>query len=444
MAYKLDDHFTVKKLILISLPAIMQMIFISIYSIVDGFFISNFCGKTAFAGCNIIWPYTMILSAFGFMVGTGGTALVAKTLGEGKKELASKIFTMMFYFVLCLGLITSTISFIFTKQIVMLLGHEADSETLKYSVKYGRILISFNFIFILQSFFHNFFIVAERPKLGFIATLFSGITNMILDFLFVGVFKMGVEGAALATGIAYIVGTGFSLLYFIFNKSTNIHLCKTKIDFSYIRKACFNGSSELVSNISMSLVSILFNLQLLHYLGDDGVASYGIIMYVSFIFIAIFIGFNISTAPIIGYNYGAKNTIELKNVSRKCLLITSIFGIVMMILTFSLSYPLAYIFAHNEEELLKLSVHALRIYSFMFLFSGITYFASSFFTALNNGLVSALISGFRTIICQIGCILILPLIFKEEGIWYSIVLSEVLSIAFASIFLIKLKKKYDY
>lgn len=442
MAYKLDDHFTIKKLILISLPAIMQMVFISIYSIVDGLFISNYCGTTAFSSINIIWPYAMILQAFGFMIGTGGTALVAKTLGEGKNELASQIFTMMFYFVLALGLVLSGLSVIFTKQIAYALG--ARDVMLDYATRYGRIIIGFNFMFMLQSFFHSFYIVAERPKLGFLTTLISGLSNMLLDALFVGLLKFNVEGAAFATCIAYVVGAGISFFYFMFNKTATIHLTKTRIDFSYIKKACTNGSSELVSNISMSIVSILFNVQLLHYIGETGVAAYGIIMYVSFIFIAVFIGFNISTGPIISYNYGAENCEELKNVSRKCINITFVLGILMSALTFAYAYPLAFIFSSNDNELFHLSVHAIRIYSFIFMFAGITFFASSFFTALNNGLVSALISFVRVIIFQMGCILILPLIFGSEGIWYSIIVSEVMGLAFSLIFLLKLRKKYNY
>ena len=442
MDYKLDDHFTIKKLILISLPAIMQMVFISIYSIVDGIFISNYCGTTAFSGINIIWPYTMVLSAFGFMIGTGGTALVAKTLGVGDKDLACKIFTMMFYFTLFLGIVLSGISLIFTKQICYALG--ARDEMLDYATRYGRILIGFNCLFMLQSFFHNFFIVAERPKLGFMTTLMAGLCNMLLDFIFVGLLKMNVEGAALATCLSYIVGAGISFFYFMFNKTATIHFTKTKIKFDYILKACTNGSSELVSNISMSVVSMLFNFQLLHYIGETGVAAYGVIMYVSFIFTAVFIGFNISTAPIISYNFGAKNDLELQNVSRKCMNITIVLGIIMSLLTFALAYPLAYIFASQDNELFDLSVHVIRIYSFIFMLAGLTFFASSFFTALNNGLVSAIISFVRVVVFQTGCILILPLIFKEEGIWYSMIVSETMGLMFAVIFLVKLRKKYNY
>ena len=442
MTYKLDDHFTSKKLILISLPAIFQMIFISIYSIVDGFFISNFCGTDAFSGTNLIWPYAMVLSAFGFMIGTGGTALVAKLLGENKKEEACKVFSLLFYFTIFVGVILSGISLIFIKQIAFALG--ARDELLDYATRYGRILISFNSFFMIQSFFHNFFIVAERPKLGFLSTLIAGSSNMVLDLLFVGVFKFNVEGAAIATGLSYIVGASFALFYFIFNKTTNIHLVKPEFNIKHIWRTCFYGSSELVSNISMSVVSMLFNMQLLHYIGKSGVAAYGIIMYVSFIFIAVFIGFNISTCPIISYNFGAKNNDELKSVSNKCFKITCIFGVVMTILTFSLAIPLAHIFAHKDPELLKLSIHAIRIYSFIFLFSGITYFASAFFTALNNGLISVLISSFRILVCQIGCILLLPLIFKEEGIWYSMVVSEAIALIFSVSFIISFRKKYNY
>ena len=442
MEYRLDDHFTIKKLILISLPVIMQMVFISIYSIVDGIFISNYCGTTAFSSINIIWPYSMILSAFGFMVGTGGTALVAKTLGEGDKDLACKIFTMMFFFVIILGVFLSGISLIFTKEICYMLG--ARDEMLDYATRYGRILIGFNAFFMLQSFFHNFFIVAERPKLGFMTTLIAGVCNMLLDFIFVGLLKMNVEGAALATCLSYIVGAGIAFFYFMFNKTATIHLTKTRLKIDYIWKACTNGSSELVSNISMSIVSILFNLQLLHYIGEVGVAAYGIIMYVSFIFIAVFIGFNISTAPIISYNFGAKNEMELKNVSRKCINVTVVLGVLMSCLTFAYAYPLAFIFASKDIDLFNLSVHAIRIYSVVFIFAGLTFFVSSFFTALNNGLVSAIISFVRVGVFQVGCILILPLRFREEGIWYSMIASEVLGIGFAIIFLVKLRKKYNY
>ena len=442
MAYKLDDHFSYKKLILISLPAIMQMIFTSIYGIVDGIFISNYCGRTAFSVVNIIWPYTMILSAFGFMVGTGGVALTAKTLGEGKKELASKIFSMMFYFVLILGLVLSIASFFLIRNIAYALG--ARGDLLNYATRYGRLLVLFNAFFMVQSFFHNFFIVAEKPKLGFLSTLLAGLTNMLLDFLFVGVFKFNLEGAAVATGLSYIVGAGFAFFYFTFNKTTNIHLGKTKLEFSYIKKACTNGSSELVSNISMAVVSMLFNAQLLRYLGDIGVAAYGIIMYVGFIFIAIFIGFDISTCPIISYNYGAKNKEELKNVYKKTIQIMFLMGACMTILTFALSNPLCYIFSRNDKELYDLSTYAIRIYAFMFLFGSISFYASSFFTALNNGLVSALISFVRVVIFQIGCILILPLIFGSDGIWFSIVLSEVFGMIFAIVFILKYKKKYEY
>lgn len=442
MAYKLDDHFSIKKLIVISLPVIMQMVFISIYSIVDGIFISNYCGTTAFSSINIIWPYAMILSAFGFMVGTGGTALVAKTLGVGDKDLACKIFTMMFYFTLFLGVVLSGVSLIFTKEICYMLG--ARDEMLNYATRYGRILIGFNAFFMLQSFFHNFFIVAERPKLGFMTTLIAGLCNMFLDFVFVGLLKMNVEGAALATCLSYIVGAGIAFFYFMFNKTATIHFTKTQIKFDYIAKACTNGSSELVSNISMSIVSILFNLQLLHYIGEIGVAAYGIIMYVSFIFIAVFIGFNITTAPIISFNFGAKNEEELKNVSRKCITVTIVLGFIMSFYTFIYAYPLAFIFSSSDSELFHLTVHAIRIYSGIFIFAGITFFASSFFTALNNGLVSAIISFVRVVVFQAGCILILPLIFKDEGIWYSMVASEVLGLIFAIIFLVKLRKKYNY
>ena len=442
MTYKLDDHFTYKKLMLISLPAIMQMIFISIYGIVDGFFVSNYCGTTAFSGVNIVWPITNILSAFGFMMGTGGTALVAKTLGEGKKELACKIFSMIVIFNFLMGIVLSITGFFLIGHIAYALG--ARDELLDYATRYGRILIIFNAFFIMQSLFHSFFIVAEKPKLGFIATLCAGITNMFLDLLFVGILKLDVEGAAFATAISYIVGTLFAFFYFVFNKTNKLHLTFTKIEFKYISRAIVNGSSELVSNISMSIVSLLFDMQLLRYYGEAGVASYGIIMYVSFIFVAIFIGFVISISPIISYNYGAKNNEELKNVYGKAIPIVFVGGIIMTILIFSLATPLSYIFAHKDPELLKLSSHAMRIYAFTFMLGGITFFASAFFTALNNGLISAIISFVRVLVLEVGCVLIMPLIIGKEGIWFSTIASESIALIISLTFILKFKKKYNY
>ncbi len=442
MAVSLSEHFTYKKLFKAVLPSIFMMIFTSIYSIVDGVFISNYAGKTAFAAINLIMPALMILGAIGFMMGTGGSALVAKTLGEGDRQKANEIFSMVIYFTVIVGVIVSVIGFIFIEPISKLLG--ATPDMLNDCVVYGRILIAVNFIYMLQNAFQSMFIVAEKPMLGFIVTVIAGVTNIVLDALFVAVFHWGLVGAAVATGISYAVGGFVPISYFLFKNSSLLRLVKIKIDFKVIGFACANGSSELVSNISSSIVGMLFNMQLLKFAGKDGVAAYGVIMYAGFIFAAIFIGYSIGTAPLIGYHYGAENHDELKNILKKSILIISVLGVVMTALTEALARPLSSIFVGYDGELLALTTRGMRLYGLSFLIFGMNIFASSFFTSLNNGLISAIISFVRTLVLQIIAIIVVPIFFGLDGIWLSVLFAEVLSLVVSIAFIIAKKRTYHY
>lgn len=442
MAVSLSEHFTYKKLFKAVLPSIFMMIFTSIYSIVDGLFISNYTGTTAFAAINLIMPVIMILGSIGFMMGAGGSALVSKTLGEGYQEKANKIFSMIIYFTLFVGIIVSAVSFIFISPIAKLLG--ATPEMLPDCVTYGRILISANFVFMLQNAFQSLFITAEKPMLGFLVTVFAGVANIILDALFVAVLHWGLVGAAVATVIGYAIGGIFPIIYFSRNNKSLLKLVKTKLQFKPIWEACLNGSSELVTNISSSIISMLFNMQLLKFAGENGVAAYGVIMYAGFIFAAVFIGYSIGVAPIIGYHYGAENHEELKNILKKSLIIIAITGVLMLVLTEVLAKPLSSIFVGYDKELLDLTTNGMRLYGLSFLIIGINIFASSFFTALNNGLISALISFIRTLVLQIITIIIMPILLGINGIWLSVVVAEALAVIVSIICFITQKKKYNY
>lgn len=442
MAVHLSEHFTYKKLFKAVLPSIFMMIFTSIYSIVDGLFISNYAGTTSFAAINLIMPVIMILGSIGFMMGAGGSALVSKTLGEGDQEKANKIFSMVIYFTIIAGIILSVLGFIFICPIAKFLG--ATPEMLPDCVLYGRILISCNFIFMLQNLFQSMFIVAEKPMLGFIVTVIAGVTNIILDTLFVAVFKWGLVGAATATILSYFVGGIIPVIYFSRKNNSLLKLVKTKIKFKEIKQSCFNGSSELLTNISSSVISMLFNMQLLKIAGENGVAAYGVIMYAGFIFAAIFIGYSIGTAPIIGYHYGAENHTELKNLLRKSLTLIIITGIVMTAFTQVLATPLSKIFVGYDKELLNLTSNGLRLYGFSFLICGVNIFGSSFFTSLNDGLISALISFVRTLLFQIATILLMPIWFGLNGIWLSVATAEALALIVTIICFITKKKKYQY
>lgn len=439
---RLSDHFTCRRLLRFTLPSIVMMIFTSIYGVVDGFFVSNFVGKTPFAAVNFIMPFLIILGAVGFMFGTGGSALVAKTLGEGDKEKAGRLFSLIVYVSLGCGVLLSLAGLFLLRPIASALG--AEGEMLENCVTYGRIILFALPAYLLQYEFQSFFITAEKPHLGLVVTVAAGVTNILLDALLVAVFPFGLAGAAAATAISQTVGGIVPLFYFLLPNKSLLRLGKTGFDGRAILKTCTNGSSELMSNISMSLVSMLYNAQLLLYAGENGVAAYGVLMYVSMIFSAAFIGYSIGTAPIIGYCFGAKNDSELRGLLKKSLLIIGVFSLGMLALSELLAHPLSLLFVGYDEELLALTRRGFFLYSFSFLFAGFAIFSSSFFTALNDGLISALISFLRTLVFQVAAVLLLPLIWKIDGIWISIVAAELMAFLTSFFFLFLMRKKYRY
>ena len=439
---QLSDHFTYARLFRFVLPSIVMMVFTSIYGVVDGLFVSNFAGKTAFASINLIMPFLIILGAMGFMLGTGGTALVSRVLGEGDKERANKYFSMITLFGILLGVILTVVGVLAMRPMAILLG--ATEAMVDDCVLYGRIVVCFLTSFMLQNMFQSFLIAAERPKFGLLITLAAGVTNMVLDALFVGVFRWGIAGAAIATGISQTVGGVVPLMYFLFSKSSPLRLRWTEFEAQPLLRSCANGSSELMSNISGSLIGMLYNAQLMRFLGEDGVATYGVLMYVQFIFVAIDIGYSIGCAPIISYHYGARNHPELRNLLMKGLKVMGILGIVMTIAAISLSGTLANIFVGYDATLCELTRHAFHLFSFAFLLAGFNIFLSSFFTALNNGGVSAAISFLRTLVFQSASVLILPVFFGVDGIWWAITVAEVFAFLISVLFLLAKRGKYHY
>ena len=440
---QLSDHFTLGRLFRFCLPSVVMMVFTSIYGVVDGYFVSNFVGKTPFAAVNLIMPFLMILGGVGFMIGTGGSALVAKYLGEQNNDQACRVFSMMLIVTLILGVSTSALGFIFAENVAQLLG--ADSELLPYCVTYARTCLIFNTMFMLQNVFQSFLVTAERPKMGLAVVIAAGCTNMLLDFLFIAVFELDVVGAALATGLSQTVGGLLPLIFFLRrNNGSKLHMVRTRLEFRPILQACANGASELMTSISSSIVSMLYNFQLLRLAGQDGVSAYGVLMYVQFIFAAVYIGYAIGTAPITGYNYGAQNHKELRNIRRKSIRITLTAGVIMVIIAELLAPVLAGIFVGYDKDLFGMTVHAFRLFSFTFLLSGFNIWCSSFFTALNNGAVSAAVSFLRTLVFQLAAVLILPIFLKLDGVWISVAFAEVCAFVISLLFLIAKKKKYDY
>lgn len=440
---QLSDHFTLGRLYRFCLPSIIMMVFTSIYGVVDGYFVSNYVGKTPFAAVNLIMPFLMILGGVGFMIGTGGSALVAKHLGEKDENQARRVFSMMMILTLILGVSISVLGIIFAEKVALLLG--ADSEMLEYSVIYARTCLIFNTMFMFQNVFQSFLVTAERPKLGLVVIVAAGCTNMLLDFLFIAVFQLGVVGAALATGLSQTVGGLLPLIFFLRkDNGSKLHMVRTRLELRPVLQACSNGASELMTNISSSVVSMLYNHQLLTLAGENGVSAYGVLMYVSFIFAAVYIGYSIGTAPIVGYNYGAQNHAELRNIRVKSMRSMLIGGVIMVSLAELLAPVLAGIFVGYDKELFDMTVHAFRLFSFTFLLSGFNIWCSSFFTALNNGAISAAVSFLRTLVFQLAAVLILPIFFKLDGVWFSVAFAEVCAFIISVIFLIAKRKKYNY
>lgn len=444
----LSDHFTYKKIFRFTIAPILMMLMTSIYWIVDGYFLSNYASASAFAGVNLIFPIIMIVAAVGFMFGTGGTALVSKYLGEKKNEKANRIFSLITYVTLGLGIVLGFAFFFLVRPIAQgfasINSINTTEEMINNAEMYGRIMIGGVVLFMMQGYFHPFFSANETSILGFVFALSSGVINMILDYILVGIFHQGVVGAASASLSGMFISTIGPFLYFFLRKKNFIRLGKPEWSFKDIIKSITNGSSEFVSNISGSIISIVFNIQLLKYIGEDGVSAYGVIGYVCFVFFAIFIGYATGIAPVIGYNYGAKNHDELSSVLKKSLVIVGITGLLMSILSIALSKPLTYIFANDYPALFTLTVRAMQIYSVCYVFAGFSMFGSALFTALNNGFLSALISFLRTLGFQIILVFLLPLFMGVDGIWTSIVIGEFLSMMVTFILINVKAKKYGY
>ena len=439
---QLSDHFSYSKLLRFTLPSMIMMVFTSIYGVVDGIFVSNFVGKTPFAAINLIMPLLMFLGIVGFMFGSGGSALIAKTIGEGNKEKANRIFSMLIVVGILSGIVLSVLGSILVRPVAIMLG--ATGQLLADCAVYGKIVLVALPFFTLQNMFQSLFVTAERPKMGLLVTVISGVLNILLDIVFILLFDWGLVGAAFATVLSQVAGGVISVFYFACPNTSLLRIVKPLFDFKALWQTTLNGMSEFFSTVSMTVVSVLYNYQLMRYIGEDGVAAYGVIMYITFIFFTLFIGFCMGSAPIVSYNYGARNDVELKNVFLKSVHIIALISAVLVVVTQFLARPLALLFAGYDSELLELTVRAFRIYSISFLLAGFNDYVSAFFTALNNGVVSAVLATARTLVFETFAVLLLPVIFGLDGIWFAVILSELLALALSLPLLRKYKERYHY
>lgn len=442
MAVKLSDHFTLQKLLRFTFPSIVMMLFTSVYIVVDGFFVSNFVGKTAFAAVNFIMPYLLILGAMGFVFGVGGSALIAKSMGEGKREEALAQFSLCVYVAIASGVVITVLGLWGLRPVAAFLG--AEGEMLEQCVLYGRIILLALPAYMLQYAFQALFMTAEKPQLGLAVTVASGLTNMVLDVLLVAVFPLGLVGAALATAFSQAVGGLLPILYFALPNKSLLRLGRTHWNSRWMGQVALNGSSELMSNISMPLVGMLYNVQLMRVAGQDGVAAYGVIMYVNMIFLAIFIGYSVGSSPLVSYHYGAQNVDEMRNLRQKSLRLIAVTALVMFLSAECLAEPLSTLFVGYDDALCAMTTHGFRVFALSFLFAGFAIYGSCFFTALNNGPISALISFLRTLVFETAAIIVLPFLFGIDGIWISVVVAEFMAAVIAFALMAWKRKVYHY
>ncbi len=438
----LSDNFNLKRIVRFTMPSVIMMVVMSIYSVVDGLFVSNLLGDLALSAVNVVMPLVMIIGAVGLMLGSGGSALVAKTLGEGDKINANKYFSMIVFSVIGIGIVLSTVCIIFLRQILSLMG--GSDLLIEDCMDYGYIMVGGSVLFMLQCTFQSFFPVAAKPQLGLILSISAGIANMALDYIFIKFAKLGIFGAGLATVIGFSIGGGVALIYFIFSKKSQIKLCICGFYPKQFGYACYNGASEFMSNVSASFVGILYNIQLLKIVGEKGIAAYSAMMYTDFVFLAVFFGFTMGIAPVISYNFGAKRYSEMKNVFQKSMLLVVLGSVLAMILAEALSYPLAYAFVHYDKELMDMTVRGFRIFSICYIFCGFNIWCSGFFTALCNGGVSAFVSFLRSLLLRGGAVLLLPRIFQLDGIWSAVVVAEGLTAIVSIILFICFRNRYKY
>ena len=436
MNIELAGHYTHRRIVRSVLPSIGMVLVTSIYSIVDGFFVANFAGKPGFAAVNLTFPAIMMIGSLGLMIGTGGAALVAKIKGEGYPEKANRVFTMLVQFCLALGVVMGVALAIGAPAVARWLG--ADAPMMDECVTYIRLNMIGMPGFVLQCAFQSFYMAAERPQLGTLMSVVAGVTNVVLDAILVWALGLGVTGAAIATTAGCLVGGLFPLFYFSsrHNRGT-LRIVPTRILWPYIGKACTNGLSEYVGSIAMNIVTMCYNLQLMRYLGEDGVSAYGVVMYIAFIFAAVFIGYNIGITPIIGYHYGADDLHEQRSLFYKSLSIIGVLGVLMTLSAELFAGPLARVFVGYDKALTALTIRAMRLYMLAFLINGINMFVSALFTGLNNGVVSAVASFTRTLVFEMACVWLLPVLLGIDGIWVAWPIAEVLALFLCAILILR-------
>ncbi len=438
----ISQKFTLTSLLKFALPTTIMMVVLSIYTLVDGVFVSNFVGELAFSAINIIFPFISLIFALGIMAATGGNALVANNLGQGDDEKARENFTLIVIFATGLGLLLMMVGIVFNKEIARLLGATPLIE--EYARDYLSTLAPFIPLAIWMGFSQILFVTIGKPTLGLIATLVGGITNIIFDYLFIVVMNMGIKGAALGTGLGYSLPGLFFIYYFLFHRKNSLYFVKPRWRARVLLKTFTNGSSEFVANLATSITTFMFNLIILDLAGEQGVAAIGIILYAQFLLMSAFLGYAQGVAPIFSYAYGARDHLQLKKVFSISIRVIILFSLAIASFSYFASSSIVGIFVERQSQVFSLAKNGFSVFSLSFLFMGVNIFSSSLFTAFSNGKISASISFLRTLVFILGYLLFLPRFLGLPGVWLAIPLAEFTTMFFSISYLTIQRKKYHY
>lgn len=408
-----------------ALPSVIMMMVMGLYSMVDSMFVSRFVSTNALSAINVVYPVINLLIGLGVMLASGGSAVIAAKMGAGKTDEARRDFSMIVTIGLASSIVIAVAGLIFIRPIVTFLG--ASELLVDYAVTYLAIILMFAPANMLQMLFQMFFVTAGRPGLGLTFIIGAGLVNAVLDYVFIVPLGMGIAGAALATGIGYLIPAAAGLIFF-FGKKKELYFTKPKFSAAVLGSSCSNGSSEMVSNLSMAVVTLVFNRIMMNLAGEDGVAAVTIVMYAQFLLSSIFMGFSLGVQPVISFHHGAGNRRNLKGIYRHCIVFIAIAAVSVFAVAMTLGPTLTTIFTPKDTNVWTLAVRGFMILPFCFLLEGFSIYASAAFTALGDGKTSALISFLRTFLFILTGLLTLPLAFGIDGVWLAVPVAELCSV----------------
>lgn len=436
------QEFNLISLLRFVAPTVVMLVFMSLYQMVDAVFVSKFVGENALSALNIVYPFPSIVIAVSIMLATGGSAIIARNMGEGKEKEAKENFSFIVLVGAVIGVAIATAGILFIEPLIYMLG--ATPSLYDYCYEYLFILVLSVPLSVFQMLFQSFFVTAGKPHLGLTLTVLGGVSNIVLDYVFIVLCGFGVSGAALATSIGYSIPGLFGLIYFAVSRKGTLYFVKPVFRWGVLFKCCINGSSEMVNNLAVAVTTFLFNVLMLKYEGEAGVAAITIVLYAQFLMTSAFMGFSSGIAPVVSFNYGSGNVRQLKKIFKISVWVIAVVSAAVFVIAETCSDVVIMVFTPAGSEVFGLTKYGFAIFSFSFLCTGMNIFASALFTAFSNGKISAILSFLRTFVFLTACLLFLPLFWGVDGIWLAVPVAEVMALFVSVYYLVRFKKVYQY